>query len=51
MHSCGDSVHDSTLAEGSATVFVNGKPLGRIGDSLGCGSAIAAGSTNVFAGG
>lgn len=42
--------HDSTLGEGSATVFVNGKPLGRIGDPVACGSAVAEGSPNVFAG-
>jgi uncharacterized Zn-binding protein involved in type VI secretion len=32
-------------------VFVNGKQLGRIGDPVACGSAIASGSGNVFAGG
>jgi len=50
-HCCGPSCHDSTLAAGSATVFVNGKPLGRIGDAIACGSAVASGSGNVFAGG
>lgn len=43
--------HDSVLAEGSGTVFVNGKALGRIGDPVACGSAVAKGSSNVFAGG
>jgi uncharacterized Zn-binding protein involved in type VI secretion len=43
--------HSSTLAGGSGSVFVNGKALGRIGDSVGCGSAVASGSGNVFAGG
>ncbi|CAE6923334.1 conserved protein of unknown function [Pseudomonas marincola] len=43
--------HASTLAMGSASVFANGKPLGRIGDPVACGSAVAAGSANVFAGG
>lgn len=43
--------HDSVLAEGSSTVFVNGRPLGRIGDPVACGSAVASGSPNVFAGG
>ncbi|WP_322979008.1 PAAR domain-containing protein [Pseudomonas sp. C11] len=33
------------------TVFVNSKPIGRIGDPLACGSSVAAGSPNVFAGG
>lgn len=50
-HVCGDSSHDSVLAGGSSTVFVNGKPLARIGDSIACGSAVAEGSANVFAGG
>lgn len=43
--------HAGSLAEGSGTVFVNGKQLGRVGDSVSCGSAVAAGSGNVFAGG
>jgi len=50
-HCCGPSCHDSVLANGSSTVFVNGKPLGRIGDAIACGSAVASGSGNVFAGG
>lgn len=50
-HCCGPTCHDSTLAAGSSTVFVNGKPLGRIGDSVACGSAVASGSGTVFAGG
>lgn len=43
--------HDSVLAAGSATVFVNGKQLARIGDPVVCGSSVAQGSANVFAGG
>ena len=43
--------HAGSLAAGSGTVFVNGKQLGRVGDSVSCGSAVAAGSGNVFAGG
>lgn len=42
--------HDGTLAAGSRTVFVNGKPLGRVGDPVDCGSTVAEGSPNVFAG-
>lgn len=45
------SCHDSTLSSGSSSVFVNDLQLGRIGDPIGCGSAVAAGSPNVFAGG
>lgn len=43
--------HDSVLAAGSGTVFVNGKQLGRVGDPVACGSSVAQGSGNVFAGG
>lgn len=52
-HTCPSipETHASVLANGSATVFVNGKPLGRIGDPVACGSSVAAGSPNVFAGG
>lgn len=48
---CSVSCHDSALGTGSSTVFVNGIPLGRIGDAILCGSSIATGSDNVFAGG
>jgi len=51
-HGCGVCApHDSALSGGSGTVSVNGKPLGRIGDPVACGSACADGSSNVFAGG
>ena len=43
--------HDSVLASGSSTVYVNGKQIGRIGDPVVCGSTVASGSANVFAGG
>ena len=46
-HGC----HDGTLQEGSSSVYVNGQPLGRIGDKVSCGSTVAEGSGNVFAGG
>lgn len=45
------SCHAGALAEGSATVFVNGLPIGRVDDPVDCGSLVAAGSGNVFAGG
>lgn len=47
---CAGSCHDSTLASGSAGVFVNGKGVGRIGDPVACGSFVAEGSPDVFAG-
>lgn len=40
--------HVVSIAAGSGTVFVNNKPIARIGDSVDSG-AIAAGSPNVFA--
>ena len=45
------SCHASELKSGSSTVYVNGKALGRVGDPVACGSVVAAGSGNVFAGG
>ena len=52
-HTCPSipETHASNLAAGSATVFANGKQLARIGDPVACGSAVAQGSGNVFAGG
>lgn len=49
-HCCGPACHDSNLAAGSGTVYVNGKQLARIGDPVACGSVVAQGSGNVFAG-
>lgn len=43
--------HNSILAAGSSTVYVNGRQLGRVGDPVACGSIVATGSGNVFAGG
>lgn len=51
VHTCGNSAHASSLAAGSSSVFVNGKALARIGDPVACGSAVAVGSADVFAGG
>ena len=42
--------HSSVLGGGSATVFVNGKAAGRIGDPVACGGSVASGSPNVFCG-
>lgn len=49
VHCCG-SCHDGNLEKGSRTVFVNGLPIARIGDPVDCGSHVAEGSPNVFAG-
>lgn len=43
--------HDGVASSGSSTVFVNGRPICRVGDSISCGSTMANGSPNVFAGG
>ena len=43
--------HGGALSGGSTTVFANGKRLGRIGDAVSCGSNVAGGSGDVFAGG
>lgn len=42
--------HASVLAAGSATVFANGRAVGRVGDAVACGSSVASGSGDVFAG-
>lgn len=49
-HCCGDSCHDSELSKGSSTVFTNNLQTSRIEDPVACGSAIAEGSDNTFAG-
>ncbi|MFV1598666.1 MULTISPECIES: PAAR domain-containing protein [unclassified Phaeobacter] len=43
--------HGASQATGSSTVFVNGKPLARVGDAVGCGSSIATGAETVIVGG
>lgn len=50
-HCCGVTCHDGTLSSGSSTVYVNGQPVGRIGDPVSCGGLVAEGSPDVFAGG
>jgi len=49
-HCCGPVCHDGILSAGSGTVFANGKAIGRVGDPVDCGSTVAEGSSNVFAG-
>ncbi|MFY0582866.1 RHS repeat-associated core domain-containing protein [Cystobacter fuscus] len=39
------------IAQGSATVFINGQPAARVDDQITCGAKISAGSPNVFIGG
>ena len=48
-HCCG-GCHSSNLAKGSPTVFANFLDVSRVGDPVMCGSAVAQGSPNVYAG-
>lgn len=50
VHCCGKSCHPSVLASGCSTVYANNLQVGRIGDPVACGSVVASGSPNVFAG-
>ena len=52
-HTCPSipETHGGVLAAGSSSVYVNGKQIGRIRDPVACGSSVAAGSGDVFAGG
>lgn len=43
--------HSAPIAAGSSSVFVNNLGCGRIGDALSGCTSVAAGSSNVFAGG
>jgi len=43
--------HAAPIAAGSSTVKVNGKGAGRVGDGISGCTSVAAGSSNVFAGG
>ena len=43
--------HAAGISSGSGTVKVNGKGCGRVGDGISACTSVAAGSSNVFAGG
>ena len=43
--------HAAGISSGSSTVKVNGKGCGRVGDGISGCTSVAAGSSNVFAGG
>lgn len=52
VHCCPDNgCHDSFLAKGSSTVYVNGRQTGRVTDFIACGSIILTGAATVYAGG
>jgi len=51
-HCCpNQGCHDSILAIGSTSVFINGLGCGRVGDLIECGSIVSTGAITVFAGG
>ena len=43
--------HSAPIAVGSTTVFINGMGCGRVGDAISGCTSVAAGSSDVFAGG
>lgn len=43
--------HSAPITSGSSTVKVNGLGIGRVGDAVSGCTSVAAGSSNVFAGG
>lgn len=53
-HRCGKVVHPTSgraTTSGSGTVFIEGSPAIRIGDSIACGDTVGQGSPNVQIGG
>ncbi len=50
-HGCAThSGHQDMITGGSATVFIDGKPAARVGDSVAIGGAVRDGSGDVFIG-
>ena len=47
----GCPTHSTALVKGSPNVYVNGKPLARLGDPYGCGISLTKGSPNVYSNG
>lgn len=50
VHCCDKSCHLGAVSAGASNVYINGRPAARIGDPISCGSLIASGSSNVWAG-
>jgi len=48
--SCPAPAHPCALSGGSRSVFINGRPAGRVGDAISCGGAADTGSSTVFIG-
>lgn len=47
---CPAPPHPRSLSGGSGSVFMNGKPAGRVGDAISCGGSADTGSSTVFIG-
>jgi uncharacterized Zn-binding protein involved in type VI secretion len=43
--------HGRSLSGSSGTVFINGKPAGRVGNAIDCGGSVSSGSEDVSIGG
>lgn len=50
VHCCIFDCHPSNLAQGSPTVYTNGRNQGRINDPVACGSNVMTGSDTVMVG-
>lgn len=44
---CPAPPHPRSLSVGSGSVYINGKPAGRVGDAISCGGDAAAGAATV----
>lgn len=47
---CPAPPHPRSLSAGSGSVFINGKPAGRVGDNISCGGKADAGAATVSIG-
>lgn len=47
-HCCGPACHGAYQKTGSPDVFVNSRPIARVGDEVSCGTYNMTGSLNVF---
>lgn len=47
---CPAPPHPRSLSGGSGSVFINGKPAGRVDDAISCGGSASSGSDTVFVG-
>ena len=47
---CKTDCHAPVQSGGSSSVFVNGKAIARVDDSMSCGDSVASGAATVFSG-